>query len=464
MQRLVEGTEGRVGVVVVVENVAEQGVEVGAEFGVAVVGDVRGPEAQGENGVAVLPLLVEHEPLVVVEGQFGGVVLASQPAHVDDRLQVVAFQVNAQHLQPHAVACGVNLKSVACGFQQQVVALLGPRQSVEVHLRQIRVLLRHLQRLAEERHHGLHVCASLHLPCGVGPQHFNAGVALCVGVEHHAVQQVEIERVGPRGLVVGQQRELSVAVVGLGREHVAVDVERHFVVSVLVVHVAQQHAVTQVRGIFGAKVLDGAVSLLVVLHLEIRLKLRQAYLLARPFELLYAFERSDNAGVVAHLAVEPHEHHQRFGRGFAVGYLLVEQQRLAKLRLVGQKLRQRLLVEKVVRVQCDGFAQVVGALLFEQRVRVGRVLQFDDRHLVERLGGFGVNGQRLLQEFEFGIDAPHSLLPDGVEEEQAKLQTVLRPQSHSLCTVRRGGFGRHHVNRALTRGQRTKEKQRVEGK
>ena len=218
---------------------------------------------------------------------------------------------------------------------------------IDLQSRHLRRLSRHGDSGVKERQNGLAISPGLNVVNGVGSERFNSCVAFGSWIQHDTLEQVEIERIRLRRLVVCQKRNLRITVVGFCGEHIEVGVQCSFVEAMLVIEVTKQHAVAQVERIFRTEFLDGLESAAVVVHGDVGLELFETQHLTLSLLLFQPFDGSNHAGVVTVLFVEPNEHAQVLRFVFHVGNFFIESNGFAEACHVGEIGSQRLFVGKV---------------------------------------------------------------------------------------------------------------------
>ena len=215
------------------EHIAQQGVDVGGQQRVGVFVDALGTALQDAYGLGVLSLAVVGFALVVVEGDLGGVVELTVAAYLQHAVHVAALQHDLENLQARLRVVGLDFEHTVEHLEHGVGGHVALGHVVGTQLGHVAAFLWLRQDLGKEAEYGCRIGPGLDVVDGVGAHGLDAGRALGAGIEHHAVEQVEVERVGSGRLVVGQERDLRIAVVGLDGQHVAVDVEggTHIVVG-----------------------------------------------------------------------------------------------------------------------------------------------------------------------------------------------------------------------------------------
>ena len=271
-------------------------------------------------------------------------------------------------------------------------------------------------------------------------QGFHARVGLRAWAEHHALQQVHIQRVGFGGLVIGEQRELRVAVVGFGGKHVAVSVECHFVMPALLIEVAEQHAVAQVEREGGAEVFDRLVCQFRVVGFAVKPELFKTYFFARPLQPFYMVEGADSGGVVLAHFVELHQSGVILRRRPLCRHLLEERQRFCHAPGAYEVSPVDLLVIAVVRREFHGACQQRVALAAQQGVGICHALRLQPSQFKQGFRGIGVYAQRLAQQPEHSVVMLQLLLPRGFGEEFVVAHLLL---------VGQRGLGGYHAPQTL---------------
>ena len=300
--------------------------------------------------------------------------------------------------------------------------------------------MRHLHHAVEELHHDGCVAAVLQVVLRKAAQGFHARVGLRAWAEHYALQQVHIQRVGFGGLVIGEQRELRITVVGLGGKHVAVSVECHFVMPALLIEVTEQHAVAQVEREGGAEVFDRLVSQFRVVGFAVKPELFKTYFFARSVQSLYLIEGADSGGVVLAHFVELHQSGVVLRRRPLCRHLLEERQRFCHASCAYEVSPVDLLVIAVVRREFHGACQQRVAFAAQQGVGICHALRLQPPKFKQGFRGIGVYAQRLAQQPEHSVVMLQLLLPRGFGEEFVVAHLLL---------VGQRGLGGYHAPQTL---------------
>ena len=187
-----------------VHHIAHQRIHIARQLAVGALVNAFHPVLQLAYCLVVAPHAVQRRTLVVVKRQFGRVIQLTLAAGSGHLVHIVALQHNPQYLQARFSIVRLNAQYRVHGRKQRVVGHALLYHVVSQHLRHVAVLLRLRQRLSEQGQHRSRIAPVAHIVHRKATHSLKSCPALRARVEHHPVQQVKVERVCPRRLVVSQ--------------------------------------------------------------------------------------------------------------------------------------------------------------------------------------------------------------------------------------------------------------------